>query len=93
MKYSENSVVIIGSGAAGLYAALKISQQIELPDGLLLVTKSSLGESNSKYAQGGIVGVLHQNKEDSIEELNFLILAKLVNVLILPLKVEAIVFL
>ena len=47
MKYSENSVVIIGSGAAGLYAALKISQQIELPDGLLLVTKSSLGESNS----------------------------------------------
>ena len=67
MKYSENSVVIIGSGAAGLYAALKISQQIELPDGLLLVTKSSLGESNSKYAQGGIVGVLNQNKEDSIE--------------------------
>lgn len=67
MKYSEYSVVVIGSGAAGLYAALKISQQIELPDGILLLTKSNLGESNSMYAQGGIVGVLHQNPTDSIE--------------------------
>ena len=66
MKYSEYSVVIVGSGAAGLYAALKISAQINLPDGILLVTKSNLGESNSKYAQGGIVGVLLQNKEDSV---------------------------
>lgn len=67
MKYSEYSVVIVGSGAAGLYAALKISEQINLPDGILLITKSDLGESNSKYAQGGIVGVLHQNPEDSVD--------------------------
>ena len=67
MKYSEYSVVVIGSGAAGLYAALKISQQIELPDGILLLTKSGLGESNSMYAQGGIVGVLHQNPADTVE--------------------------
>ena len=66
MKYSEYSVVIIGSGAAGLYAALKISQQINLPEGVLIVTKSTLGESNSKYAQGGIVGVVHQNPNDKI---------------------------
>lgn len=67
MKYSEYSVVIVGSGAAGLYAALKLSNQINLPDGILLLTKSELGESNSMYAQGGIVGVLHQNKEDSVK--------------------------
>ena len=67
MKYSEYSVVVIGSGAAGLYSALKISQQIELPDGILLLTKSNLGESNSMYAQGGIVGVLHQNPVDTVE--------------------------
>lgn len=67
MKYSEYSVVVIGSGAAGLYSALKISQQIQLPEGLLLVTKSELGESNSRYAQGGIVGVVHQNPEDNIK--------------------------
>ena len=66
MKYSEYSVVIIGSGAAGLYAALKISQQINLPEGILLVTKGELGESNSRYAQGGIVGVVHQNPNDKI---------------------------
>ena len=67
MKYSEYSVVVIGSGAAGLYAALKIAQQIELPEGILLLSKSTLGTSNSKYAQGGIVGVMHQNSDDSIE--------------------------
>lgn len=67
MKRSEYSAVIIGSGAAGLYAALKISKSINLPDGILLITKSNLGESNSKYAQGGIVGVVHQNKLDNNE--------------------------
>ena len=66
MKHSEYSVVIVGSGAAGLFAALKISNQISLPDGILLITKSELGESNSKYAQGGIVGVLHQNPKDNV---------------------------
>ncbi len=68
MKYSEYSVVIVGSGAAGLYAALKISQQINLPEEVLLLTKSYLGNSNSLYAQGGIVGVLHQNPEDCVEK-------------------------
>ncbi len=66
MKYSEYSAVIIGSGAAGLYAALKISQQINLPEGLLIVSKSNLGESNSRYAQGGIVAVMHQNPNDKV---------------------------
>ncbi len=65
MKYSKYSTVIIGSGIAGLYSALKIEQQVNLPDGLLLVTKSELGESNSRYAQGGMVGVMKENKKDS----------------------------
>lgn len=67
MRHSEYSVIIVGSGAAGLYAALKISSELQLPDGILLITKYNLGESNSKYAQGGIVGVLHQNKDDTTE--------------------------
>lgn len=65
MKYSNYSTIIIGSGIAGLYAALKIEQQAELPDGILLITKSNLGESNSNYAQGGMVGVMKENKNDS----------------------------
>ena len=67
MKYSEYSVLILGSGAAGLYAALKISAQINLPDGIALITKSTLDDSNSMQAQGGIVGVLHQNAADNIK--------------------------
>lgn len=65
MKHSKYSAVIIGSGIAGLYAALKIAQKSNLPDGLLLITKSKLGESNSRYAQGGIVAVLKNNIKDS----------------------------
>ncbi len=65
MKHSKYSAVIIGGGIAGLYAALKISQESKLSDGLLLITKSKLGESNSRYAQGGIVAVLNENTKDS----------------------------
>lgn len=67
MKYSKYSAVVIGSGIAGLYSALKIEQQLDLPDGILLITKSQLGESNSYYAQGGMVAVLKDNKNDSVE--------------------------
>ena len=67
MKYSKYSAIIVGSGISGLFCALKIAQQINLPDGLLVITKSNLGESNSKYAQGGIVGVMEDNEKDSAE--------------------------
>ncbi len=66
MKHSTYSVIIIGSGIAGLYAAIKLSETVNLPDGILLLTKSQLSECNSRYAQGGIVGVLPENKPDSI---------------------------
>jgi L-aspartate oxidase len=65
MKYSKYSAVIIGSGIAGLYLALRLSRQKHLTDGILIVTKTSLGESNSRLAQGGIAAVLAQNKSDS----------------------------
>lgn len=67
MKNSEYSAVIIGSGISGLYAALKIEQQIKQPDRVLLITKSKLEDSNSYYAQGGMVAVLKENKADSVD--------------------------
>lgn len=65
MKYSKYSAVIIGSGIAGLYLAHKLALSNKYKDGILLVTKSKLNESNSRFAQGGIVGVLPENTKDS----------------------------
>ena len=67
MKLYNYSTVIIGSGISGLYTALKISENPNIQGDILLVTKSSIGESNSRYAQGGIVAVLPSNTADSIE--------------------------
>lgn len=53
--------LIIGSGAAGLNAALQASQHGEV----ILITKSSLEASSSYWAQGGIAAVLTGN--DSFE--------------------------
>ena len=65
MKQSKYSAVIIGSGISGLYTALKLEQNCPGTK-ILLITKSNFEESNSYYAQGGIVAVLKDNKKDSI---------------------------
>ena len=65
MKHTKYSAVIVGSGIAGLYAAIKLHKEAKLENGLLIVTKSQLIESNSKYAQGGMVCVMPENKLDS----------------------------
>lgn len=67
MKFYNYSTVIIGSGISGLHTALKISENPNIQGEILLVTKSSIGESNSRYAQGGIVAVLPSNTDDSVE--------------------------
>ncbi len=46
-------VLVIGAGIAGLRAALEVPPGLEV----LVVTKDSVAESNSRYAQGGIAGV------------------------------------
>ena len=55
-------LVVIGSGVAGLIAAVEASKTYEV----ILVTKSNLGESNTHYAQGGIAAVTADN--DTIAE-------------------------
>ncbi|HET6878770.1 MAG TPA: L-aspartate oxidase [Pirellulales bacterium] len=54
-------VLIIGGGLAGLRAALAVDPRLRV----LVVTKDSLLQSNSNYAQGGIAGVL--DPEDRFE--------------------------
>ncbi len=53
----KTDVLIIGSGIAGLFAALKISEYADV----IVVTKKEKAESNTNYAQGGIASVIAKN--------------------------------
>ncbi|HZU37669.1 MAG TPA: L-aspartate oxidase [Gemmataceae bacterium] len=54
-------ILVIGAGIAGLRAALEVPPEFDV----LVVTKDSLQQSNSNYAQGGIATVL--SAEDRFE--------------------------
>lgn len=54
-------ILIIGAGIAGIRAALEVPANLDV----LVITKDTLRESNSAYAQGGIAGVL--SPEDRFE--------------------------
>lgn len=55
-------VIVVGSGIAGLSAALELSRAHRVT----LVTKSQLAEANTRYAQGGIAAVM--TAEDRVAE-------------------------
>ncbi len=56
-------VIVVGSGIAGLTAALRLRQRV---DRVLLVTKTVLSEGSTMWAQGGIAAAL--DPADSAEE-------------------------
>ncbi|GGE84951.1 L-aspartate oxidase [Mycetocola zhadangensis] len=56
-----NRVIVVGSGIAGLTAALTASADAAVT----LITKSTLGMSNTRFAQGGIAGVMFD--DDSVD--------------------------
>jgi L-aspartate oxidase len=50
----ETDYLVLGSGLAGLYFALRASRHGRV----VVVSKRSLTEANTRYAQGGVAGVL-----------------------------------
>src|SRR4051812_7537545 len=57
----ETDFIVIGSGVAGLRAAVELAQAGRV----LILTKTEPMESNSRYAQGGIAAAMSES--DSIE--------------------------
>ena len=54
MRRAERQVVVVGSGIAGLIAALELSRGYHVT----LVTKALLADSNTRWAQGGIAAAV-----------------------------------
>lgn len=55
MAKKDVDLLIVGSGIAGLYVALRAHEEGRRP---LVLTKSALMESNTRYAQGGIAAAI-----------------------------------
>ncbi len=51
---AEADIVVIGAGIAGLAFALRLSERLKV----IIVTKGALGESNTRYAQGGLAAAV-----------------------------------
>lgn len=62
MKRLRTDVLVIGSGIAGLTAALKASGFADV----LIVTKKDRVDSNTNYAQGGVAAVVSPDDEISL---------------------------
>ncbi len=64
-KIIRTDILVIGSGLAGLLAALNF---IDQGLAVALVTKGDLAESNTAWAQGGLAAVTQTNAFDSVEQ-------------------------
>ncbi|WP_270167111.1 L-aspartate oxidase [Paenibacillus sp. SYP-B4298] len=53
----EKDVIVIGAGIAGLFTAIQASEN----NNVLMITKKSVMDSNTRYAQGGIAAVISED--------------------------------
>lgn len=64
MKKTETDIVIVGTGASGLFAALHLPEDQQI----LMITKDALENSDSFLAQGGICVLRDEGDYDSFFE-------------------------
>ncbi|WP_276914462.1 L-aspartate oxidase [Aneurinibacillus aneurinilyticus] len=69
LEMYKTDVLIIGSGIAGLYTALKISED----KNVILLSKTALTQSNTRYAQGGIAAVTAESDSPELHRQDTLI--------------------
>ncbi len=62
----DTNILVIGSGISGLTYAIKMAEQNPSLE-IVMISKNSLLESNTRYAQGGIA-VVSNFKEDSFDK-------------------------
>lgn len=84
IPHIQTDVIVIGAGIAGLFTAIKASKTNKV----LMITKKSLMDSNTRYAQGGIAAVISENDSPAYHRQDTLIAGaglcshKAVNVLV-----------
>jgi L-aspartate oxidase len=69
LEMYTTDVLVIGSGIAGLYTALKISESRDV----ILLSKTDLTQSNTRYAQGGIAAVTAETDSPELHRQDTLI--------------------
>src|SRR2546421_12373230 len=61
----QTDFVVIGSGVAGLRAAIELSS---IGAQVTVLTKDKASESNTEYAQGGVAVVLSEDDDPELHE-------------------------
>lgn len=62
---SRQSIIIVGSGVAGMTAALEAADGFDVT----LLTKAELAQSNTRYAQGGVAVVIDAMSDPGAQDL------------------------
>jgi L-aspartate oxidase len=65
----QTDFLVVGSGIAGLTYALKVAKHFPEKK-VLVITKATADETNTKYAQGGIAGVIDFEKDSFDKHIN-----------------------